>query len=319
MTKCLLLHQNFHYTVVVDCCIRVFYIYSENVGLETQMSSSPENPMIEPQKTARDETDGNDQFLDAPSICTTIKERSSPSSVSSQLTTPPTSPMPIYKQSIGMDVSSSEDLHQEVTTPTGRHHLYTKQSSYLSLLGAVDCLFLVVHGGTVLKSRISKEYDKATITDTINKLMKSHFHGQGRVAIRMISCQSLTTEVFQFLKDLKPDVLSTPYRGEGRQYKSDSDIDPDASLSYLPITLMAVLSTESKCYTRVLNEVIAAVNVEYTSFLQSEEGQGFSGQVCVATCICVFNIFMLFMLLLEVCIYLLIFITISVVLLDLKH
>ena len=257
------------------------------------MSSSPENTMSEPQRTAIDETDANDQFLDAPSICTSIKERSSPSSVSSLVTTPPTSPMPIHKQSIGMDVSSSEDLHQEATTPTGRHHLYNKQSSYFSLLGTVDCLFLVVHGGTVLKSAISKEYDKATITDTINKLKKSHFHGHGRVAIRMISCQSQTTEVYQCLKDLKPDVLSTPYRGEGRQFRSDSDIDPDANLSCLPITLMAVLSTESKVYAKVLNEVIAAANVEYTSFLQSEEGQGFTGQVCLTTYNCNIDVFML--------------------------
>ena len=267
------------------------------------MSSSPENAMAEPQRTATDETDANDQFLDAPSICTSIKEHSSPSSVSSVVTTPPSSPMPIHKQSIGMDVSSSEDLHQEVTTPTGRHHLYNKQSSYFSLLGTVDCLFLVVHGGTVLMSTISKEYDKATLTDTINKLKKAHFHGHGRVAIRMISCQSQTTEVYQFLKNLKPDVLSTPYQGEGRQYRSDSDIDPDGNLSCLPITLMAVLSTESKFYNKVLNEVIAAANVEYTSFLQSEEGQGFSGQVCLTTCICVFNKYLCIISIWSICVF----------------
>lgn len=235
--------------------------------------------MPEQQKTITDDADNADQFLDAPAVSFTTKERSSPSSVSSVITTPPSSPKPIHKQSVTMDVSSSEDLHQEVTTPTGRHHLYNKQSSYFSLFGTVDCLFLVVHGGTVLKSAISKEYDKATITDTITKLMKSHFHGHGRVAVRMVSCQSLTTDVFQFLKDLKPDALSTTSPGEDRRSKSDSDIDPDAGLSYLPITLMAVLSTESKFYTKVLNEVITFANAEYTSFLQSEEGQGFSGKV----------------------------------------
>lgn len=232
--------------------------------------------MPEQQKTiASDATDNADQFLDAPSVSVTPREHSSPSSVSSLVLTPPSSPRPIHKQSITMDLSSCEDIHQEVATPTGRH-LYNKQSSYFSLLGTVDCLFLVVHGGTVLKSTISKEYDKATITDTINNLMKSHFNGQGRVAVRMVSCQSLTTEVFQLLKGLKPDALCSSYSTEDR---SESDLDPDANLSCLPITLMAVLSTESKFYTKVLNEVITSANVEFTSFLQSEEGQGFSGQV----------------------------------------
>lgn len=236
------------------------------------MSPSPDISMPEQHKAMADVT--TDHFLDAPSSSAVVKDRSSPSLVSSILTSPPPSPRPLHKQSVGTDVSSSEDLHQEATTPTGRHCLYNKQSSYFSLIGTVDCLFLIVHGGTVLKSTISKEYDKATITDTVSRLMKSHFHGQGRVAIRMVACQSLATEVFDFMKELKPDVLP----GDD-QSKSDSDHDFDANSSCLPITLMAVLSTESKFYTKVLNEVITSANLEYTSFLHSEEGQGFNGQV----------------------------------------
>ena len=238
------------------------------------MSPSPDNSMPEQHKAIVD--DMTDHFLDTPSSSAPVKGRSSPLSVSSILPSPPPSPRPLHKQSIATDVSSSEDLHQEVTTPTGRHCLYNKQSSYFSLIGTADCLFLIVHGGTVLKSTISKEYDKATITDTVNRLMKSHFQGQGKVAIRMVACQSLTTEVSDFIKDLKPDVLSA--RDDHRS-KSDSDLDFDANSSCLPITLMAVLSTESKFYTKVLNEVITSANLEYTSFLQSEEGQGFNGQV----------------------------------------
>ena len=245
------------------------------------MSPSPDNSIPEQQKVADDTTD---HFLDAPPSSAAAKDRSSPSSVSSLVLSPPSSPRPLHKQSVTTDVSSSEDLHQEVTTPTGRHHLYNKQSSYFSLIGTVDCLFLIVHGGTVLKSTISKEYDKATITDTVNRLMKSHFHGQGRVAIRMVSCQSLTTEVFQFMKDLKPDILSASFPGDDRRSKSDSDIDFDANLSCLPITMMAVLSTESKVYSKVINDVITSANYEYTSFLQSEEGQGFTGQVMLVLC-----------------------------------
>ena len=241
------------------------------------MSPSPDISIPDQQKAITDDT--TDHFLDAPFSSTAVKDRSSPSSVSSFLTSPPSSPRPLHKQSVATDVSSSEDLHQEVTTPTGRHHLYNKQSSYFSLIGTVDCLFLIVHGGTVLKSTISKEYDKATITDTVNRLMKSHYHGQGRVAIRMVACQSLAKDVSEFMKNLKPDVLSASFPGDDRRSKSDSDLDFDANLSCLPITLMAVLSTESKFYSKVLNEVITSANLEYTSFLLSEEGQGFTGQV----------------------------------------
>jgi len=256
-----------------------YYCFVDHVGLETQTSSSPENSMPDQQKATV--YDATDQFLDAPSFSATMKESSSQSSVSSPpIISPPCSPQPLYTHPITLDISSSEDLHQEVVTPTRKHQLYNKQSSYFSLIGTVDCLFIVVHGGTVLKSKLSKEYDKETITNTINKLMKSHFYGRGRVAIRMVSCQSLTAEVFQSLKDLKPDIISPLLAGEDHQSRSDSDdIDPEANLSCLPITLMAVLSTESKFYTKVLNEAISLANVQYTSFLQSEEGQGFNGQV----------------------------------------
>lgn len=273
----------------------------DDVGLETQLSSSPENSLPEQQKSLMDVTDAGDQFLEAPSVCAIKKERTSPSSVSSLVASPPTSPRPLHKQSVTTDASSTEDLHQEVTTPTGRHHLYNKQSSYFSLIGTVDCLFIVIHGGTVFKSAISKEYDKATLTDTISKLMKSHFHGHGKVAIRMVSCQSLTTEVFHFLKGLKPDVLSTHSPGSGDQSRLDSDVDPDNNLCSLPITLMAVLSTESKFYIKVLNEVITAANTEFTSFLRSDEGQGFSGKVSFVLCLYFYCIYVFILLFVSIC------------------
>ena len=253
-------------TAVLQC----FVLCVENVGLETQLSQSPDNSSPEQQRVMMDDTTGH--FLDAPADCTLTKDRSSPSSVSSMLTSPPSSPKPLHKQSITTDMSSCEELNVEATTPTGRHYIYDKQCSYFSLVGTVDCLVLIVHGGTVLKSTISKEYDKATVTDTITRLTKSHFQGQGKVAVRMVSCQSLTTEITEIMKELKPPDVEPLSPG------ANSDTDP-ARLSSLPITLMAVLSTESKSYNSVLNDVIAAANLEYTSFLQTEEGQGFTGQV----------------------------------------
>ena len=254
-------------TAVLQC----FLLCVENVGLEIQLSPSPDNSLPDQQKVLMDDT--TDHFLGAPSGCALTKERSSPSSVSSVLTSPPSSPKPLYKQSLTTDMSSCEDLNIEVTTPTGKHHVYNKQCSYFSLVGTADCLVLIVHGGTVLKSTIAKEYDKATVTDTITRLTKSHFQGQGKVAVRMVSCDSLTTEITQIMKDLKPPDVRPLSPGS-----SNSDTDP-ANLSSLPITLMAALSTELKSYNSVLNDVIAAANLEYTSFLQTEEGQGFTGQV----------------------------------------
>jgi len=184
-------------------------------------------------------------------------------------------------QSASLFVSSSEDVHADVTaTPTSvKRTLFNKQSSFFTLVGEVDCLFLIIHGGTVLKSKLSKEYDRETVTETITKLMKSHFHGQGNIAIRMVACESLSSEVCHLLKTLKPDHAGFCTNDDGQSRSDSDDIDPDANLTALPIALMAVLSTESTLYAKVLREVINHANTQYNEFIQSEEGQGFNGQV----------------------------------------
>ena len=246
-------------------------------------SSSPEVPTPGNQDSSHLHT----PFMSCSSLPMREPSGSFLDSPSPSIASPPTSPCPIQLQQASLYVSSCEDVHSEppATPNTLKHTLFNKQSSYFTLVGEVDCLFLIIHGGTVLKSKLSKEYDRETVTETITKLMKSHFHGQGNIAIRMVACESLTAEVCHLLKTLKPDHTEC-FCNEDVQSRSDSDdIDPDGNLAALPIALMAVLSTESTLYAKVLREVICQANAQYNEFIRSDEGQGFSGQVCVVHCI----------------------------------
>lgn len=53
-----------------------------------------------------------------------------------------------------------------------------------------------------------------------------------------------------------------------------------SSVDYLPLAALPLLAIVSPQYQDAVATVIARANQVYHSFLQSEEGQGFTGQVC---------------------------------------
>lgn len=54
-----------------------------------------------------------------------------------------------------------------------------------------------------------------------------------------------------------------------------------SSVDHLPLAALPLLAIVSPRYQDAVATVIARANQVYHSFLQSEEGQGFSGQVCL--------------------------------------
>lgn len=56
-----------------------------------------------------------------------------------------------------------------------------------------------------------------------------------------------------------------------------------SSVDHLPLAALPLLAIVSPRYQDAVATVIARANQVYHSFLQSEEGQGFSGQVCVTS------------------------------------
>lgn len=56
-----------------------------------------------------------------------------------------------------------------------------------------------------------------------------------------------------------------------------------SSVDHLPLAALPLLAIVSPRYQDAVATVIARANQVYHNFLQSEEGQGFSGQVCVTS------------------------------------
>lgn len=55
-----------------------------------------------------------------------------------------------------------------------------------------------------------------------------------------------------------------------------------SSVDHLPLAALPLLAIVSPRYQDAVATVIAQANQVYRSFLQSEDGQGFAGQVCLA-------------------------------------
>lgn len=56
-----------------------------------------------------------------------------------------------------------------------------------------------------------------------------------------------------------------------------------SSVDHLPLAALPLLAIVSPRYQDAVATVIARANQVYHSFLQSEDGQGFAGQVCLAS------------------------------------
>ena len=97
---------------------------------------------------------------------------------------------------------------------------------------------------------------------------------------------------FQLLRDVSPTSTSTlqneicllPNKTNSKKFTTTTTqdacpIDEVPEYSSVPTGVVPLLATQSHTYPDVLTSVTAATNRVYQEFLQSEEGQRFTGQV----------------------------------------
>ncbi|XP_029699577.1 membrane-associated phosphatidylinositol transfer protein 3 isoform X2 [Takifugu rubripes] len=133
-------------------------------------------------------------------------------------------------------------------------------------------LLLVVHGGHILDTAggdpSTKSGDVATLTSVLEKVTRAHFKAASEhVMIKLVPCPAVCAEAFSLVSNLNP-------------YSYDESC-VSSSVDHLPLAALPLLAIVSPRYQDTVATVIARANQVYHSFLQSEEGQGFTGQVCL--------------------------------------
>uniref|UniRef100_A0A3P9BK23 Membrane-associated phosphatidylinositol transfer protein 3 n=1 Tax=Maylandia zebra TaxID=106582 RepID=A0A3P9BK23_9CICH len=133
-------------------------------------------------------------------------------------------------------------------------------------------LILVVHGGNILDTAggdpSTKAGDVATLASVLDKVTRAHFQAAAEhVMIKLVPCPAVCAEAFSLVSNLNP-------------YSYDESC-VSSSVDHLPLAALPLLAIVSPRYQDAVATIIDRANQVYRSFLQSEDGQGFSGQVCL--------------------------------------
>ncbi|KAG7243135.1 hypothetical protein INR49_016510 [Caranx melampygus] len=133
-------------------------------------------------------------------------------------------------------------------------------------------LLLVVHGGNILDTAggdpSTKAGDVATLASVLEKVTRAHFQAAAEhVMIKLVPCPAVCAEAFSLVSNLNP-------------YSYDESC-VSSSVDHLPLAALPLLAIVSPRYQDAVATVIARANQVYRSFLQSDDGQGFTGQVCL--------------------------------------
>ncbi|XP_052247564.1 protein retinal degeneration B-like isoform X1 [Dreissena polymorpha] len=168
-----------------------------------------------------------------------------------------------------------EKLCQKYSLETGRND---KQSTAPSLC-KTDVLFLVVHGGSMLDTacdsfNTSKRSDYNTFKTTFDTVVRNSYPAaKGHVAFRLVPCPQMCADALNVLSSLSPfGSDSTPHHIEGNLPWSQE---------FVPLGALGLFSACSPEYQDHVNSVVAKANLVYMDFLQSDDGRGFTGQVCL--------------------------------------
>jgi len=171
--------------------------------------------------------------------------------------------------------STGPELRRTVSYQYGsnnRNHKHTRPTIELADLAESSCptsfLILVLHGGCILDTNtdnIVRKSDVTTLRGAFESIMRQHYQGLvGRLVMKCIPCPPICDEALSVLSSLSP--------------YSDNNIHNNDTL---PISCIPVLATSRPDYQESVSQLISLANKEYQDFLQTEEGFGFSGQVCI--------------------------------------
>ncbi|XP_048016169.1 membrane-associated phosphatidylinositol transfer protein 3 isoform X2 [Megalobrama amblycephala] len=188
---------------------------------------------------------------------------------------------------LGMSQWNSNDLVEQIETlghiDQTQESLYrvrrskcVPQTSIDGLEEAEKCqthvLVLVVHGGNILDPAGgepgAKTADVNTLSSVLEKVSQAHFQAAAQhVVIKLVPCPAVCAEAFCLVSNLNP-------------YSYDESC-VSSSVDHLPLAALPLLAIAAPHYQDAVGTVIARANQVYHSFLQSPEGQGFTGQVCL--------------------------------------
>uniref|UniRef100_A0AAX7SIN8 DDHD domain-containing protein n=1 Tax=Astatotilapia calliptera TaxID=8154 RepID=A0AAX7SIN8_ASTCA len=190
---------------------------------------------------------------------------------------------------LGMSQWNSNDLveqietlgHMEDQSHEGLYQLGGPRCAPQSSIEGVDdterkckthVLILVVHGGNILDTAggdpSTKAGDVATLASVLDKVTRAHFQAAAEhVMIKLVPCPAVCAEAFSLVSNLNP-------------YSYDESC-VSSSVDHLPLAALPLLAIVSPRYQDAVATIIDRANQVYRSFLQSEDGQGFSGQVCL--------------------------------------
>ncbi|XP_055861562.1 protein retinal degeneration B-like isoform X1 [Biomphalaria glabrata] len=139
-------------------------------------------------------------------------------------------------------------------------------------------LFLVLHGGNILDSSqegISKRRDLTNLRATFDNVILAHYQtAYQRIKFRLVPCPSLCKETLALLSSLSPfnvDRVNTAGSMESNLARNQN---------LVPLGAIPVLATASAEYQDQVNAMVTSANKVYHDFLKSEDGIGFSGQIC---------------------------------------
>uniref|UniRef100_A0A8C9WBI7 Membrane-associated phosphatidylinositol transfer protein 3 n=1 Tax=Scleropages formosus TaxID=113540 RepID=A0A8C9WBI7_SCLFO len=133
-------------------------------------------------------------------------------------------------------------------------------------------LILVVHGGNILDTAGgglgSKADDTGTLASVLEKVARAHFQAAAEhMLIKLVPCPAVCAEAFSLVSNLNP-------------YSYDESC-VSSSVDHLPLAALPLLAIASPHYQDAVATVIARANQVYHAFLQSPDGLGFTGQVCL--------------------------------------
>ncbi|MCI4385876.1 hypothetical protein PGIGA_G00055710 [Pangasianodon gigas] len=136
----------------------------------------------------------------------------------------------------------------------------------------IQVLVLVVHGGNILDLASgdlgAKAADVATLSSVLEKVAQAHFEAAAhQLLLKLVPCPAVCAEAFSLVSNLNP-------------YSYDESC-VSSSVDHLPLAALPLLAIAAPHYQDAVAIVIAQANQVYHRFLQSPEGQGFTGQVCL--------------------------------------
>ncbi|XP_059163186.1 protein retinal degeneration B-like isoform X4 [Physella acuta] len=138
-------------------------------------------------------------------------------------------------------------------------------------------LFLVLHGGNILDSSqdgISKRRDLTNLRATFDNVILAHYQSAYQhIKFRLVSCPYLCKETLSLLASL------SPFNAERAGGSLDSSLARNQN--FIPLGAIPLLATSSSEYQEHVNTMVTSANQVYHDFLRSDDGLGFSGQVCL--------------------------------------